>query len=427
MNFRFYKGVKLSLGPLGGGEIKSASVGQLTSAALASLKQLINDVAARKAGLQATISALRKQQLHAERKLWLVRLLVVRLLLRSWRRRLEQQLSRTRVELVEAQDALGRCAIDLDFAFDEATFTAFGEFGRAFDELARSSRVWDITAASLTNRFVERTIADHSLNRTAVRLDHGSSDLISTRWTALRFGNANGEDLYIYPGFVLMRERSGSFALIDVRELRLRVASTNFIEEETVPPPDGIIVGRTWKKANKDGSRDRRFAKNYEIRVMLYGQLFFSSPTGLNEAYMVSNANAAETFSIGLEKYKRALNQLAERDWCNEAAAELSPAASDAPQANPGPEPEAQLPAEHQAGRPLRLYPVADLAVLVAVTLSVIVAVSLTMVPHPAPRPGAVSVASRSLARCGSGSLRSFDLEREPVYAERHTLLVSIT
>jgi len=78
----------------------------------------------------------------------------------------------------------------------------------------------------------------------------------------------------------------------------------SFIEEESVPS-DTFHVGQTWKKANKDGSRDRRFANNYEIPVVQYGQLRFASSTGVNEEYLVSDATAAQVFAVAYERFRK--------------------------------------------------------------------------------------------------------------------------
>jgi hypothetical protein len=55
-------------------------------------------------------------------------------------------------------------------------------------------------------------------------------------------------------------------------------------------PADSPVVGHTWWKANKDGSPDRRFKGNFRIPIVQYGMLTLKSPTGLNEAYLISNA-----------------------------------------------------------------------------------------------------------------------------------------
>ena len=69
-----------------------------------------------------------------------------------------------------------------------------------------------------------------------------------------------------------------------------------FIEDGTVPS-DAQLIGHAWAKSNKDGSPDRRFRNNYQIPVVLYGSLKFTSPGGLLEEFQISNAALAERFA----------------------------------------------------------------------------------------------------------------------------------
>jgi hypothetical protein len=95
--------------------------------------------------------------------------------------------------------------------------------------------------------------------------------------------------------------------LIDLRELNLELHAVQFIEEEAVPS-DANVVGETWAKVNKDGSRDLRFRANYRIPICLYGRLLFTSPGGVEEEYQFSNAEAAGNFFRAFDAYKRALS-----------------------------------------------------------------------------------------------------------------------
>ena len=110
-----------------------------------------------------------------------------------------------------------------------------------------------------------------------------------------------------------MLDSSGKdFALIDVRELQIRFSQSNFIEEEGVPD-DSEVIGQTWKKANKDGSRDRRFAGNYQIPVARYAEIELRSPTGLYEVYQFSSYSRTIAFAQALTEYQKAVSALAER------------------------------------------------------------------------------------------------------------------
>jgi hypothetical protein len=178
----------------------------------------------------------------------------------------------------------------------------------AFAIVAKSECKWDTLSRIAVDRVRERTTAWHHLDRRAVTFNLGSCDLIESEWSVPHLANANGGDLYIYPGFILMLSSGETFALVDVNEIAIDSDVTRFIEEETVPS-DTKIVEQTWKKANLDGSADRRFANNYQIPVVEYGRLTIASSRGLNEEYMISNYGAVTQFVSAWKTFQQAVGR----------------------------------------------------------------------------------------------------------------------
>lgn len=294
------------------GEIRSAAVSELTSPGLGELKRLINEAALQRAKLERDVREAEVLYRNALRALRLVRLFIVRLFTRKMIPDLVKVAEERRMKLAEAEADLAACEIDIEFAFDDAALNSFAALTRAFDGLRSCSAVWDVTSSIATNRVVQRTIAQSTIQRTPVRFDIAGSPIINTKYKALVFGNANGEDVYIYPGFVMMRSPGQDFALIDVRDLDIRLERTSFIESEKVPA-DSQVIGQTWAKTNKDGSRDRRFKDNYQIPIAEYGGLMIRSPTGLQEAFMFSNFGATAAFASSFDEFQAALAALARR------------------------------------------------------------------------------------------------------------------
>jgi hypothetical protein len=61
-----------------------------------------------------------------------------------------------------------------------------------------------------------------------------------------------------------------------------------FHEEDGVPP-DSKVIGLTWTRANKDGSRDKRNADNHKIPVTQYGLVTLKSQNGFWEEFHFSD------------------------------------------------------------------------------------------------------------------------------------------
>jgi hypothetical protein len=166
----------------------------------------------------------------------------------------------------------------------------------AFASLSESQKIWDTLTRAQVNRFTERSSATTAITRGSVHFALDHCDLIQWEQGVPHLPNRNGGDLFLFPGFVLYRASKQAFALIDSREVRLGFAPYRFHEEEDVPA-DSSVIGQTWAKCNKDGSPDRRFRDNHQIPVVLYGQLRFTSDTGLEEEFHCSNPALAERFA----------------------------------------------------------------------------------------------------------------------------------
>ena len=71
---------------------------------------------------------------------------------------------------------------------------------------------------------------------------------------------------------------------------------TRFIESEKLCN-DTETIDRTWKKVNKNGTRDKRFKGNYQIPIVKYGKIILKNISGLNEEYTFSNYDKSSKFS----------------------------------------------------------------------------------------------------------------------------------
>ena len=292
------------------GEIRSAEVSSLTSPGLGEFKSLINEATLRRVTLSKNVADRERELIETARKLKNAQRFILRIFLQKRAARLATLGQTNITNLEQARAELKACAINVDFALDQTTLDTFAALVRIFEELNRSVAIWDITSSVGIERARDRTVASEALTRTPVQLGLATSELIDSTYSALRFPNANGDDIDIYPGFVMTQSSSGDFALIDIREFEITFRGINFVEEDTVPA-DAEIVGQTWKKTNKDGTPDKRFVENYTIPLVKYGQFWISSPTGLKEAYMFSDFAKAEKFATSFVYYQRRLNEIA--------------------------------------------------------------------------------------------------------------------
>lgn len=342
--------------------IRSLPVDDLDSGGLAGLRTLILEAERLRGDLDREATELgrrltRASVLRAAFALFMLRLLTFRAVAA-----LDRRLAKLDAALADVEARRAGCTVEVDVALDAAAQERFQALRRAFIALSRAGRIWDVTARQDVDRVRERTIADTALDRQPVSFRLDRSPWLLTTGDALCLGNANGPDLYLYPGFVMLHGRGETLALLDLRTVSLDYAPSRFVERD-VPPGDARRIGTTYDKANKDGSPDRRFRDNRELPVMAYGRVHVHSSSGLHEAYLISDQAAAERFVESYRAYRAELDRLGDEQPAELAASPLA--------AKPEPE------LVHKGDEPrggLRWFPWPDLA---AVTILALIVVGL--------------------------------------------------
>lgn len=287
--------------------IGSLGVESLTSPGLVDLRQMMIDAREQRGEVEADLSEARREheslrgELTRKKRSWFRSFFKARIAA------LEGLVPEAETEVERLEAWRETTHIDVDFDTSDTAKKAYAALVRSYEALRQSQMIWDVTADRDTNRVVERSAASRTLDRTPVKLDYAKSDLIKFDAQALGFGNANGEDILIYPGMILMPRADGAFALLDLRDVDLDASGVQFIESEQVPD-DAKVVDQTWAKVNKDGSRDKRFQGNYQIPVCLYGKLKFTSASGLEEEFHFSNVEGATNFGRAYDAYRAALS-----------------------------------------------------------------------------------------------------------------------
>jgi hypothetical protein len=284
------------------------NVSEMTSPGLSSFKELL--VATRR----------REQEIKAEtrkakwqlRLAWTARTLgwisLISVAAKPIRKRTSRALTVRRSEVAMLDRNLAATRISVNFDMDSEVAEPHRRMQAAFDQVASSQRAWSVQTTQLINRVKARRWAGTVVSRGPAILRRLAASLVDTDDPPLAIDVLRGKSTaYFYPGFVLVDGGQASdFALIDITEVEIASAATDFEETEFVPP-DAQVVGSTWAKANKDGSRDRRFAHNRELPIMRYGLLDLSSARGMNEAFMFSNAQATAEFATAAADLKRLL------------------------------------------------------------------------------------------------------------------------
>jgi hypothetical protein len=156
--------------------------------------------------------------------------------------------------------------------------------------LQSSQRLWHITSSSRTADYKYNAGATSLLKRTSIGCRPGTLGRLRLNiepWSI----PVGPQQLLFLPDQLLVLEDSG-LAGVPYDELSATTDVTRFIETEG-QPRDARQVGSTWRYANKDGGRDRRFNNNRQIPIMEYGEIQLRSKSGMNIIVQVSSPAAA--------------------------------------------------------------------------------------------------------------------------------------
>lgn len=216
---------------------------------------------------------------------------------------IEKDITTKREAIHEIKEQIEASYVILETDFDEDIKEKYLDVVKSFKQLSTSNKIWDITNSEYNDRVVTRSAASNTVNRKEVIFSIKSLPDIKSNLDVMFFKNANGADIYLYPGFLLMYSSSKDIGIIGLEELYLEANTTTFVESEKVPS-DSRIIGHTWHKVNKNGSRDKRFKGNYQIPMVEYFTLGFRTKTGMNEKYQISNLRFGEQFYQALTSYK---------------------------------------------------------------------------------------------------------------------------
>ncbi len=224
------------------------------------------------------------------------------------RAKAEQSVMVRRSEIATLEGNLAASRISISFDMETEVADPHRRMVEAFDQLAGSRGSWALQTTQQIDRVKARSMSGTVVERRSAHLERRTDPLIDTDDQPMALSIQNGRSTaYFYPGFLLVVDAARSdFALIDLKELEIRFALTQFTEIGPVPS-DAKMVRKVWAKSNKNGTRDRRFKDNRELPVMLYGDLNLRATGGLRESMMFSRPEACEAFVRAVNDLKRIL------------------------------------------------------------------------------------------------------------------------
>ncbi|SDN03054.1 DUF4236 domain-containing protein [Siphonobacter aquaeclarae] len=287
----------------GRGNIFSADVQEITTEGMEGIKEAILLAGQQRDELHKDLRKVKSQLTFSLIKRSASFLLGYGLIWKQIPQRLKEDTEAQRDAIRQIREQIANSYVPLDVDFDSETEQLFERVVASFGKLMTSRKIWDVTSAHYQDRVKTRSSASTIVKKREIRFSADSLPFIRSNFQVLCFRNANGGDLYFYPGFIVMYSGVKRFAVISFDELIFSFRAISFTETGSVPA-DSRVMYHTWAKVNKNGTRDKRFKANYQIPVVRYGEIALKTATGLNEEYEFSNYEYAEDFSRALKAYQ---------------------------------------------------------------------------------------------------------------------------
>lgn len=212
-------------------------------------------------------------------------------------RTIQQYYSENQEKLEAIDDSYPLIITDLlDVAdLSEEEIQQYSTLSKAFDDLCKSKKIWKIVSSNTNSD--KKASAATVVDRQEISLFGAPFlNLVVGDLTIPHFIDQDGNDIYIYPRFVIIDKGASDFSV-----LPLDIASSisvwqNFIEDDDAPA-DAKFLNYTWAYVNKNGQPDARYSHNPRQNVYRYANL---SILGLKVKMQVSNYLASDNFAKAL-------------------------------------------------------------------------------------------------------------------------------
>lgn len=278
--------------PSSGGDLQALA--DAANALIESRRNLRTDLAWTETAAERAATRLRRGR-------WLGLALLSRSRMRSLARTaalLERQREVLREELEAA-------ALDIGFEVLPESRRAFAELGRQFERLRASGAVRDLTGdpEPSSGRFKWRgTESDpaHTVTFPTIEIDGIYTDI-----DPLRLRNGRGEDLFLYPLFLIRLKPGSNLEILDIRKIRM----TAFDETgRTISQrPDGGDATREAVHPPTASEMVDRFARHHRAPPLRPAKLQIAAETGLDQVYLVRDGALAVAIADAFGGYVASL------------------------------------------------------------------------------------------------------------------------
>jgi hypothetical protein len=223
-----------------------------------------------------------------------------------------------------------RCASRLVYEMGEDVERRFLELRHGFSRFAGCRGVWFVPHGSRHPERAKEIGATAPLHRYRVRPELSVPPRVHSNLKVPTL-HAGRMSFYFFPDRVYVYG-TRKISTIAYEEIVPQATRHHYMEDDEVPS-DACIAGSTWRYVHPDGTKDLHYHNNYQVPIVIYGEMRLVGPKGLDTLYQCSQPDAAPLFVSALA----AMSAVGEERYAARAEAE---AAEDAESAAESDEPE---------------------------------------------------------------------------------------
>ena len=195
--------------------------------------------------------------------------------------------------------------ITIDEGLTDEQRKTFKRLFSAYEDLCKSEQMWFVLSRSANSE--NKSSAKYTIDRRKVKIEKAIFNNVvfsDTQFVPTLTDGIN--KYYIYPKQVVKAKGEMDFEIIPFEKTNVRFEYQSFIEDtaDNLLPKDAKLKKYTYRKINKDGTPDMRFANNKKLPVFEYGKIIIN---GLDITFMFSNAINARAFAFHYNEHKDAL------------------------------------------------------------------------------------------------------------------------
>ncbi len=202
----------------------------------------------------------------------------------------------TAISIVIAVIISKKVAVDMDYEMDEETKANYDSYCAAWGLINKSQGKRQQIRSTHVNDSRYHSGASSVVSLKPIKISNKLPSFMKTNVYTYCI-TTDSEKLIVFPDKLLII-RGSKIGAINYDDIHISYEKQNITGGDVYG--DSEVVGHTWKYVNRNGTPDKRFKNNRQMRICKCGQITLSSESGLNVIIILSNNKIIDELNTSL-------------------------------------------------------------------------------------------------------------------------------